>query len=74
MSPFTRTLQTAHIMFGGKNLPFLVHHGCRERWGLYTCDKRRPKQEIVADMAPIYGETLDTIDFESFGCVRVAHT
>jgi broad specificity phosphatase PhoE len=67
VSPFTRTLQTAHIMFGGKGYPFMVHDGCRERWGYYTCDKRRTKTEIVKDFAPIYEATNDSIDFDSFG-------
>jgi len=67
VSPFTRTLQTAHIMFGGKGYPFLVHHLCRERWGKFTCDKLRPKTDIVKDMAPIYAHTDDKIDFDNFG-------
>lgn len=67
VSPFTRTLQTAHIIFCGRGVPFLVHHLCRERWGKYTCDKRRPKTEIVEDMRPVYEETGDAIDFDSFG-------
>ncbi len=67
VSPFSRTLQTAHIMFGGKRIPFIVHDLCRERWGLYTCDKRRPKQDVVGDFAPIYDETSDVIDFDTYG-------
>jgi broad specificity phosphatase PhoE len=67
VSPFSRTLQTAHIIFGGKRIPFLVHDLCRERAGLYTCDKRRPKSEIVAAFAPIYDETSDLIDFDTYG-------
>ena len=69
VSPFTRTLQTAHIVFCGRGVPFLVHELCRERWGKYTCDKLRPKAEIVSDMAPVYAETGDNIDFDSFGYV-----
>ena len=69
VSPFTRTLQTAHIIFCGSGVPFLVHNLCRERWGKYTCDKLRPKSEIVRDMAPVYATTGDTIDFDSFGYV-----
>jgi broad specificity phosphatase PhoE len=67
VSPFTRTLQTAHIMFGGKNYPFIVHQSCQERWGKFTCDKKRTKTEIVAEMAPVYEATNDHIDFDSFG-------
>mmetsp|Transcript_21501 Transcript_21501/g.31216 ORF Transcript_21501/g.31216 Transcript_21501/m.31216 type:complete len:304 (-) Transcript_21501:132-1043(-) len=67
VSPFTRTLQTAHIMFGGQGYPFIVHETCRERWGKFTCDKRRSKTDIVNDMAPIYSATNDIIDFDSFG-------
>ena len=67
VSPFSRTLQTAHIMFGGKRIPFLVHDLCRERWGTYTCDKRRPRADIIRDFGPIYDHTGDRIDFESFG-------
>jgi len=35
VSPFTRTLQTAHVLFGGigGGVPFLVHDLCRERSG-----------------------------------------
>jgi Histidine phosphatase superfamily (branch 1) len=69
VSPFTRTLQTAHIMFGGKNYPFMVHHLCRERWGKFTCDKIRNRADIVAEMKPIYDNTDDKIDFDSFGYV-----
>lgn len=70
VSPFTRTLQTAHIMFGGssnRRYPFIVHHLARERSGKYTCDKRRSKTEIVADMKPIYDSTMDAIDFDTYG-------
>ncbi|KAI8616306.1 histidine phosphatase superfamily [Chytriomyces sp. MP71] len=67
VSPFTRTLQTAHVLFGGSQTPFLVHEGCRERAGLYTCDKRRSKTEIVNEMAPLFAKTGDLIDFDSFG-------
>lgn len=67
VSPFTRTLQTAHIMFRGRNIPFMVHDLCKERAGKYTCDKRRPRSEIVAEFQPIYECTNDTIDFLSFG-------
>jgi len=68
VSPFTRTLQTAHIMFGGSgNVPFMVHDLCRERSGKFTCDKRRSKTEIMKELAPIYDYTNDCIDFESFG-------
>merc|ERR1711935_204186 len=67
VSPFTRTLQTAHIMFGGKDCPFMVHDLCRERWGLYTCDKRRKKQEILQEFEAIYAHTNDHIDFTTFG-------
>jgi len=67
VSPFTRTLQTAHIMFAGKGYPFIVHHLCRERWGKFTCDKLRSKTDIVNDMKPVYQHTDDKIDFDSFG-------
>jgi broad specificity phosphatase PhoE len=67
VSPFTRTLQTAHIMFSGKRIPFLVHDLCQERSGKYTCDKRRSKKEIIDEFGPIYDTTQDAIDFESFG-------
>jgi len=36
VSPFSRTLQTAHLFFSSKGLPFIVHDACRERTGLYT--------------------------------------
>lgn len=66
VSPFTRTLQTAHIMFNSQNVPFIVHDVCRERWGKYTCDKRRTRSEIVSDIAPIFEATHDVINFDSF--------
>lgn len=67
VSPFTRTLQTAHIMFSGQRIPFLVHDLCKERSGKYTCDKRRHKMEIIREFGPVYETTQDMIDFESFG-------
>lgn len=67
VSPFTRTLQTAHIMFGGKGCPFLVHELCRERSGEYTNDMRRPRTDIVEEFEPIYDSTNDMIDFDSHG-------
>lgn len=67
VSPFTRTLQTAHIMFGGNGYNFIVHHLAKERSGKYTCDKMRKKADIVADMQPIYDKTSDKIDFETYG-------
>ena len=67
VSPFTRTLQTAHVIFGGGNVPFLVHDLARERSGKFTCDKRRPRDEIVSEMEPAYSYTNDRIDFDSFG-------
>ena len=66
VSPFTRTLQTAHIMFSGKGAPFLVHDLCKERSGMFTCDKRRSKTEIINEFGPVYETTQDSIDFESF--------
>jgi broad specificity phosphatase PhoE len=67
VSPMVRALQTAHLMFGRRNIPFLVHHTCRERWGRYTCDKRKTKTEIVAEMGSVFADTGDAIDFESHG-------
>ena len=67
VSPFTRTLQTAHIMFGGKGIPFMVHDLCRERWGLYTCDKRREKKKILEEFEAVYAHTNDHINFKTFG-------
>jgi broad specificity phosphatase PhoE len=67
VSPLVRALQTAHLIFGRRNIPFLVHHTCRERWGRYTCDKRKTKTEIVAEMGPVFHGTGDAVDFESHG-------
>jgi broad specificity phosphatase PhoE len=67
VSPFSRTLQTAHVMFGGGGAPFLVHDLARERSGRFTCDKRRTRSEIVAEMGPVYEYTNDRIDFDRFG-------
>mmetsp|Transcript_10245 Transcript_10245/g.19676 ORF Transcript_10245/g.19676 Transcript_10245/m.19676 type:complete len:300 (-) Transcript_10245:161-1060(-) len=66
VSPLTRTLQTAHIMFHSRGLPFIVHDVCRERWGRYTCDKRRRASEVIKDMQVLYGTTHENIDFKSF--------
>lgn len=73
VSPFTRTLQTAHIMFGGGGggaahvPPFVVHDLCGERRGKFTCDKRRDKTEIIREIKHLYDYTGDRIDFDSFG-------
>eukprot|EP00037_Helgoeca_nana_P028546 m.336246 g.336246 ORF g.336246 m.336246 type:complete len:329 (-) comp27782_c0_seq1:121-1107(-) len=67
VSPFTRALQTAHIMFSAKGIPFIVNDSCRERWGKYTCDKRRTRTEILAEIAPLYRSTGDSIDYDTFG-------
>ncbi|KAI9366082.1 hypothetical protein DFJ73DRAFT_807034 [Zopfochytrium polystomum] len=45
----------------------MVHDGCRERIGRFTCDKRRSRSEIVADFARVFAATGDDIDFDSFG-------
>lgn len=65
VSPFKRTMQTAHLMFGDRDSrpPFLVHELCRERAGLYTNDRRRPWSVMQAEFAPIFG--AESIDFES---------
>ena len=67
VSPLTRTLETAHHIFGPPRKPhvsvhlaekaknglprpqFLVREECRERWGHYSCDGRRPIREIIKD-------------------------
>jgi broad specificity phosphatase PhoE len=67
VSPFTRTLQTAHLMFSSQNIPFIVHDLARERWGKYTCDKRRARSDIVEEMSRLYTSTHDSIDYYSFG-------
>lgn len=67
VSPFTRTLQTAHISFGGSGIPFVVHDLLRERSGKYTCDQRRSKTDITKDIQPLYDYTGDSIDFDSYG-------
>ena len=67
VSPFTRTLQTAHIMFCGRNVPFLVHDLCKERAGKYTCDQRRTRAAILKQFQPVYESTNESIDFTSYG-------
>ena len=73
VSPLTRTLETAHHIFGGRHLdgtsslPFLVHDICRERWGKFTNDKRRSKSEIRPEFEAIFKSTGDSIDFDSHG-------
>lgn len=77
VSPLTRTLETAHHIFGtgrqpgmpaflgasvtpegssestrGEHVPaprVLVREECRERWGQYVCDGRRPISEIISE-------------------------
>jgi broad specificity phosphatase PhoE len=66
VSPFTRTLQTAHIMFSCHRVPFLVHDLCGERRGKFTCDKRRTKTEIMNEIQPLYTYTNEMIDFTSY--------
>jgi broad specificity phosphatase PhoE len=67
VSPFTRTLQTAHILFSCHRIPFIVHDLCGERRGKFTCDKRRTKTEIMNELQPLYTYTNETIDFDSYG-------
>ena len=66
VSPFTRTLQTAHLLFSSHRIPFLVHDLCGERRGKFTCDKRRSKSEIMQEIQPLYTYTNETIDFTSY--------
>ena len=74
VSPLTRALQTAHLLFGGgadKNSPaFVVHDLCRERTGLYTCDARRSKTAVVTAVGPLFDATGDTIDWSLHGWVK----
>ena len=49
----TRTHTHVRLARPSQELPFVVHDGCRERWGKYTCDKRRGKQAIVSQFAPV---------------------
>lgn len=69
VSPLTRTLETAHIVFGDMKhrAPFIVHDACRERWGKYVNDRRRSGSEITAEFGELYGASGDEIDFRSFG-------
>ena len=66
-SPFTRALETAEIVFGPFDYPgtppVLVHELCRERAGLYMCDRLRPKADIVNDFQKSSG---GNVDFDSF--------
>ena len=91
VSPLTRALQTAHLLFGGAGAaagstmamgtggapsksstcaappPFVVSDLCRERTGLYTCDKRRCRNDVVQEVGPLFAATEDTIDFTTHG-------
>mmetsp|Transcript_36723 Transcript_36723/g.67211 ORF Transcript_36723/g.67211 Transcript_36723/m.67211 type:complete len:310 (+) Transcript_36723:43-972(+) len=64
VSPLTRTLETAQHIFGPARKPgmpafmfkgeappprILVREECRERWGKYVCDGRRPMREIIPE-------------------------
>mmetsp|Transcript_39349 Transcript_39349/g.87968 ORF Transcript_39349/g.87968 Transcript_39349/m.87968 type:complete len:305 (+) Transcript_39349:141-1055(+) len=64
VSPLTRTLETAQHIFGPARKPglpaflcegavqpprILVREECRERWGQYVCDGRRPIREIAPE-------------------------
>lgn len=69
VSPLTRTLETAHLLFGHSKHSnrFIVHNVCRERWGKYVNDKRRKASEIRAEFEEVYAASGDKIDFDSFG-------
>jgi len=81
VSPLTRTLETAHSIFGpvrapgtpafldanvvmrgGYKVPLprvLVREECRERWGRYVCDGRRPIHEIMLEFPDFdFGELI----------------
>jgi len=56
VSPLRRCLETAEIIFGPARTeqrpelkPFIVHDLCRERYGEFYCDKRRPMSENRQD-------------------------
>lgn len=66
VSPLRRCLETADLIFGPCRsqarpdlLPFMVHDMCRERYGEFYCDKRRPMSQTRED--PRYKE----FDWES---------
>lgn len=63
VSPLTRTLETAQYIFGeadcGSAPPFIAHDLCRERSGLYTCDRRSRISQVRKRFAKC-------IDFDSF--------
>ena len=68
VSPLTRTLETAHLLFGKSKHPntFIVHNICRERWGKYVNDKRRKASEIRSEFERVYAESGDLINFDDF--------
>lgn len=51
VSPLTRTLQTASIAFpsGGPRPPMVATSLARERIGLHTCDRRRPRSALAVE-------------------------
>jgi broad specificity phosphatase PhoE len=46
VSPLTRTLETATLMFADRKLPFVAVEMCREAHGGHPCDQRRPVSVI----------------------------
>eukprot|EP00039_Didymoeca_costata_P021642 m.2681 g.2681 ORF g.2681 m.2681 type:complete len:286 (-) comp2570_c0_seq1:191-1048(-) len=62
VSPFVRTLETAQISIGdfdsAETPPFIIHELCRERTGLYTCDKMKTKS-VVKESFPTDGIEWD---------------
>lgn len=74
VSPFTRALQTAHLMFAAKGIPFIVHDSARERWGLVSDDPSSFELHFMSHShmhtaLHCTGRPLTMKDAKSFTCV-----
>ena len=53
VSPLTRTLQTATLVFGNGSAPFVATELARERIAAHTCDGRRDKSALAAEFPAV---------------------
>ena len=56
VSPLTRTLETATLMFPDRSVPFVAIEMCREAFGGHPCDQRRPISVVKKEFGHVdYG-------------------
>lgn len=53
VSPLTRTLETASLMFPDAPMPFLAVEMCREAHGGHPCDQRRPTSVVSKEFTHV---------------------